>query len=233
MFDKKVSKLTLKKLILFEVLMNRFVPIILASMVLVSCSSRPKVPTAELPKSTLDTPANKDDGTAVAFQLKTKGCDSGRFTFAPKLADGKYGDPISMDYGRSVFNLSLAKDNVNKMFVDAGRKDKLFARLIPAGTYTAIRPTCSRGSDSSTRVRYSTNPSLLMGFFDFKVEAGKTNYIGEIEVNGRSRGLSLNIADKFNGVESEFMNEYSDEPVGPIKKSLAERTLKVIAIAKE
>ena len=213
--------------------MHRYIPLILISIILASCSTRNKAPTAELPKSTFDTPAHKDDGTAVAFQLATKGCDSGRFIFAPKLADGKYGDPISMSYGRSVFNLSLAKDNINKMFVDAGRKDKLFARLIPAGNYTAIRPTCSRNSDSATRVTYSTNSSLLMGFFDFEVEAGKTNYIGEIEINGRSRVLSLNVADRFNGVETEFANEYSGEPVGPIKKSLAERNLKVIAVAKE
>jgi len=213
--------------------MKRYILLSLVSIALTSCSTSPKPPMAALPQSTLETPSHSDDGTAVAFQLKTRGCDRGRFLFAPKLADGKYGEAISIDYGRSVFNLAIAKNSVNKMFVDAGRKDKLFAKLIPPGNYTAIRPTCTRGSDSSTTVTYSTNPSILMGFFDFEIEAGKTNYIGEIEVNGRSRNLSLNVADKFSGTESEFSDEYSKEPVGPINKSIATRTVEIIAIAKQ
>lgn len=152
--------------------------------------------------------------------------------FAPKLADGKYGKPYSLSYGRSVLNLPLAKNTVNKNFVDAGRKEKLFVKLIPPGNYTAIRPTCSKASDSSTTVVYSTPPQILVGFFEFEVESGQTNYIGEIEVSSRGRGLVLNIADRSSTIEQEFSDDYSKFPVGPLKSSLAMGSRNIIATAK-
>lgn len=51
--------------------MLRYLFAVPISMILISCSTAPKLPTAELPKSQIATPTDTGDGTAIAFQFKT------------------------------------------------------------------------------------------------------------------------------------------------------------------
>lgn len=199
----------------------------LGACLLAGCASSPKIPLATFPKSDLQNPEKTDDGTAIAFQFVAPGCGQGGFSITPRLQDDKYGETTRFQYIRSILGLNFKPNAVDDKYIDAADKKRLHTKLMPAGIYVATRPSCE-----TSNLRYSTQRDKLLSYFEFEVEAGKTNYIGEIKINQSGRLLIMSARDNSDTVKSEYEKRYSDKNVGPLKLSVARPSLDVIATAR-
>ena len=207
--------------------MMKFFMSILAGFSLVACASSGKSSLATFPKSSLETPKKTGDGTAVAFQFLAPGCVQGGFDVTPRLGDDKFGETTRITFVRSILGLNFAPNDVDKFQIDAANSDRLHAKLLPAGTYVATRPTCTRAN-----TRYFTARDKLVSFFEFELEPGKTNYIGAVRITQTRQLLILTAKDQSGSVSEEYDKRYSDKSVGPLHTSTAKGSMELIASTK-
>lgn len=145
---------------------------------LLGLSACETTPAAVLEASALPTPVDSVDGSAIAFQADALSCNNSTFRISPKLSDGKYGDATTLTFIDSyIDNLfkGATKNLEKKRFRDGD--NLLYVKTMAPGTYVVTRPTCNAGN-----YYYYTNKERIDIYGEFTVDAGKTNYLGTLQV---------------------------------------------------
>lgn len=176
-------------------------------------------------RSNLETPKYTNDGTAIAFNFSAPGCFDGTFLMTPILADGKYGKDRGLMFTTDLLGLKIGANSTKNGLIDLGdTPGRLFAKKIPPGRYFASRPVCKTLSHSK-----HTDRDVLMSFFEFEVEPGKTNYIGKIQIVSTRGLLYMRAGAQGNASQEEFQERYGEKDIGPLVINLATETVEVIA----
>jgi len=198
----------------------RILAVSMGAIFLSACATTPEE--AQFPISNLEASKNIGDGTAIAFQMSAPGCTSSTFQFTQKLADGKYGETFNFRFDKVL--VGVPSNKVTKKAFILNDPERLHARLIPAGTYVATRPTCGK----SDRI-HVTRKEVLASAFEFNVEPAKTNYIGAIKVIASRRGLRMTVSDQSSNIQEKYNKRYTNQNIGPIKMSIALEKTNIIS----
>jgi len=182
-----------------------------AALTLGACATTPP---ATLAKSTLTAPTKAVDGSAIAFQADALSCHNAGFKVSPKLADGKYGPSQHFEFKDSFF--SGAGKGLDRKSFKEGEK-YLHVKSMPPGDYVITRPTCQSG-----QTYYYTPPASISIYGEFTVDAGKTNYLGLMQVGKGygSGGPVFRAIDKSADAKPLFDVDYKDK-VGDWQVKLA------------
>lgn len=182
-----------------------------AALTLGACATTPP---ATLAKSTLTAPTKAVDGSAIAFQADALSCSNAGFRVSPKLADGKYGASQHFEF-KDTFFTGAGKGIDRKSFKEGEKY--LHVKSMPPGDYVITRPTCSSG-----QTYYYTPPGSIDIYGEFTVDAGKTNYLGLMQVGKGygSGGPVFRAIDKSTAGKPLFDADYADK-VGAWQVKLA------------
>lgn len=190
----------------------KFISIALAGAAL-SLGACATTPPATLAKSTLTAQTEPVDGSAIAFQADALSCGSSSFTVTPRLSDGKYGTGERITFTTSIFKGGSKKLN-QKSFKD--KKELLHVKTMAPGDYVVTRPACTNGN-----TYYYTPPGTIDIYGEFTVDAGKTNYLGLMQVGkGFSSAPVFRAIDKSADAKPIFDEDFASR-VGAWQVKLA------------
>ncbi len=167
---------------------------------LTSCSTPTR---ATLPKSVLPNVEEIEDGSAIAFQIDTYNCTKGRFNISRELEPQKYSSPKRLHFFGSLLGNVTANSDVDSNTFQQNDPERLHVKQLTPGQYVITRLVCE---ESGQTIR-SRNDALPLYLF-FEVEAGKTNYIGQLTPSARAHELSLGRNDRSEIAKEQFDERY-------------------------
>lgn len=168
------------------------------SLVLIGCQTTGVANQSSLPRSTLETPMEIVNGSAIAYQGDSRSCEKVFMSASPILSDGLYGELFEITYEPEIKQKKLFKPlsgvNLNS--------DELIRLEMPPGIYKIGAVDClfANGFINSKR-------NLPIYYGEFTVYSGKTTYLGQFNFE---KGLSqrLQISDKSNAARKSFNETY-------------------------